>query len=122
MRKTFSFLWIASTFVLASLASLASAQTNSATLSGTVMDSDRAVMPDVAITVSSTATGLRRQTTTNNEGLFTVTLLPPGLYSLQAEREGFSLVKIENIELPVAGQVSQDIIFQVAQIRQAVTV
>jgi len=71
---------------------VAGAQTNSATLSGIVMDSQGAVVPDVAIRVSSMATGLKRKVTTNSEGLFTLPLLPPGAYSLQAQREGFSVV------------------------------
>jgi hypothetical protein len=96
MRKTFAVIWIVLSLVFVLLCSLAAAQSNNATVSGTVMDSDRAVVPDVAITVSSTATGLKRQTTTNGEGLFTVPLLPPGLYLLQAEREGFSIVKIDH--------------------------
>src|SRR5262249_26542535 len=100
----------------------AGAQTNSATLSGTVRDSAGGVVPDVAITVSSAATGLKRQTTTNSEGLFTLPLLPPGVYSLRGQREGFSVAEIGDIELPVAGQVSQDIVLQAGGIRETVNV
>jgi hypothetical protein len=98
------------------------AQTNSATLSGTVRDSAGGGVPDAAITVSSAATGLKRQTTTNSEGLFTLPLLPPGVYSLQAQREGFSVAEIGHVELSVAGQVSQDIVLQAGGIRETVNV
>src|SRR5262245_41684520 len=57
-----------------------------------------------------------------NEGLFTLALLPPGIYSLQAQREGFSVAEIQDIELPVAGQVSQDIVLQVSGVRETVSV
>src|SRR6267142_3261419 len=121
--RSFEVLCLALTLnLVAGLFSVAGAQTSSATLSGTVMDSQGAVVPDVAITVSSTATGLKRQTATNSEGLFTVPLLPPGVYSLRAEREGFSIVQIDGIELPVAGQVARDIILQVGGIRETVNV
>src|SRR5215470_14927419 len=100
----------------------AGAQTNSATLSGTVRDSAGGVVPDVAITVSSAATGLKRQASTNSEGIFTLPLLPPGVYSLQAQREGFSVAEIDNVELPVAGQVSHDIVLRVGGIRETVNV
>src|SRR5215831_16985911 len=99
---------------------IAAAQTNSATLSGTVRDSAGGVVPDVAITVSSTTTGLKRQTTTNSEGIFTLPLLPPGVYSLRAQREGFSVAEIGDVELPVAGQVSQDIVLKAGGIRETV--
>src|SRR5262245_24344872 len=46
----------------------AGAQTNNATLSGTVRDNTGGVVPNVAITLSSAVTGLKRQATTNGEG------------------------------------------------------
>jgi Carboxypeptidase regulatory-like domain len=101
---------------------VAGAQTNSATLSGIVRDSTGAVVPDVVIRVSSAATGLKRQTTTGSDGHFTLTLLPPGTYSLQAERQGFSIAEVNGIELPVAGQVSHDITLQVGGVRETVNV
>jgi outer membrane receptor protein involved in Fe transport len=65
---------------------------------------------------------LKRQSTTNGEGFFTLPLLPPGVYSVQAEREGFSVAEIDNVELPVAGQVSQNIVLQVGGLRETVNV
>jgi Carboxypeptidase regulatory-like domain/TonB dependent receptor len=120
--RSFAVLWVVLALNFIVLTCIAGAQTNTATLSGTVMDSAGAVVPNVAITVSSKATGLKRQATTNNEGLFTLPLLPPGIYSLQAQREGFSVAEIEDIELPVAGQVSQDIVLQVSGVRETVSV
>ena len=73
------------------LNSVADAQTNSATLSGTVRDSAGAVVPDVAITVSNAATGLKRQATTNGEGIFTLPLLPPGLIRCRPNMKGSRL-------------------------------
>jgi hypothetical protein len=53
---------------------------------------------------------------------FTIPLLPPGVYSLRAQREGFSVAQIDDIELPVAGQVSHDIVLQIGGIRETVNV
>src|SRR5262245_40324724 len=117
MVRSFAVLWL-----LLTVTCIAGAQTNTATLTGTGLDSQGAVVPDVSITISSRATGLNRQTTSNSEGLFTLPLLPPGIYSLQAQREGFSLVEIQGIELPVAGQVSQDIVLQVSGVTENVSV
>src|SRR5262245_65306086 len=120
--RSFAVLWVLLMLNFIFLTSIAGAQTNTATLSGTVMDTQSVVVPNVAITISSKATGLKRQTTTNSEGLYTLPLLPPGIYSLQAQREGFSLVEIQDIELPVAGQVSQDIVLQVSGVTENVSV
>jgi outer membrane receptor protein involved in Fe transport len=101
---------------------IAGAQTTTAILSGTVTDNKGAVVPDVSITIASAATGLKRQATTNSEGFFTVPLLPPGLYSLQAARTGFAPVEINNIELPVAGQVALDINLRVGGIGDEINI
>src|SRR5262245_21214730 len=99
MRKTFAVLWVVFAFCFWSVSCFAGAQTNNASLSGTVVDVDGAAVPQVVITVLNRATGLKRQTTTNSQGIFGFPLLPPGVYSLSAECEGFSAAKIENIEL-----------------------
>jgi hypothetical protein len=101
---------------------IARGQTTTATLSGTVTDNKGALVPDVSITISSAETGLRRQTATNSEGFFTVPLLPPGSYSLKAERSGFAPVQIDNIELPVGGRVARDISLRVGGIGDEVNI
>jgi Carboxypeptidase regulatory-like domain/TonB dependent receptor len=101
---------------------IARAQTTTATLSGTVTDNKGAVVPDVSITISSAGTGLRRQTTTNSEGFFTVPLLPPGSYSVRAQRAGFAPVQIDNVELPVGGQVARNISLRVGALGEEVNI
>ena len=60
-------------------------QSASATLSGTVEDQNGAVVPGATVTAENKATGLKRQTTTNGEGYFTIPLLPPSAYSVTAQ-------------------------------------
>ena len=48
-------------------------------------------MARVKVTVSNQQTGLQRETVTNNQGTFTVPLLPVGLYLVTAEQAGFKL-------------------------------
>jgi outer membrane receptor protein involved in Fe transport len=98
------------------------AQTTTATLSGTVTDSKGAVVSGASVAVSSAATGLKRQTTTNTEGFYIVPALPPGAYSLKVERSGFAPLQIDNIELPVAGTVTQDLSLRVGEIGEAINI
>jgi hypothetical protein len=58
-------------------------------LSGTVKDQNDAVIPGVAVTIRNTGTNLTRTAVTNDEGRWTVTLLPVGAYSVAYEKEGF---------------------------------
>jgi hypothetical protein len=100
----------------------AHAQSATATLSGTVVDENGAVVQGVDITAENPATLLRRTATTNEEGFFTFTLLPPGTYTLRAERQGFAPVGTGDIVLNVNDQRSLRIQLRVGQVGEAVTV
>ena len=74
-----------------------SAQSDSATLSGTVVDPRGDVVPGVNIAVISITKGFERNTTTNSEGFFVVPLLSPGGYTVKAEHDGFIPAEINVI-------------------------
>src|SRR5687768_11507632 len=61
-----------------------------ATISGRAVDEAAAVLPGVTITVTNTATGAVRTTVTNEEGLYSVPALIPGIYNVRAELAGFA--------------------------------
>ena len=90
--------------VLLSLALLGQAPTGQ--INGTVTDPSGAVVTGAAIQITNTATNLKRETTTNQEGLFSLPVLPPGLYSLQVDAKGFPKQNRDNLELQV-GQVAR---------------
>ena len=68
-------------------------------LSGTISDANGAVVQGASITVTNTATNLIRNTTTNDEGRWTVTLLPVGSYSVSYEKGGFKKAKNDSVEV-----------------------
>jgi hypothetical protein len=74
--------------VLLAVPSVARAQ-STATLQGTVTDSQNAVMPGVSITIRSPATGLERTVTTGSSGEYVAASLRPGHYVVVAHIEGF---------------------------------
>src|SRR5208337_1694207 len=59
------------------------------TITGTVTDPSGAVVQKVRITVLNEATNATREAQTNDDGDFTVALLPPGRYRVTAESPGF---------------------------------
>jgi outer membrane receptor protein involved in Fe transport len=65
------------------------AQQATATLSGRVVDPQGAVITGATVKAKQTATGLHRDTQTNNEGLFVLPNLPPGEYEVQIASPGF---------------------------------
>ena len=68
----------------------APAQTTTGTISGVVQDPSGAVLPGVAVTITSTATGLARAAVSGDGGRYVVPALPPGAYELRAELAGFA--------------------------------
>ncbi|HKZ80282.1 MAG TPA: carboxypeptidase regulatory-like domain-containing protein [Pyrinomonadaceae bacterium] len=80
------------------------AQSATATLSGTVVDQNGAVVPGAEVQLLNPATAFARQTTTNDSGGYTFPLLPAGTYSVTAQRDGFAPIRVENIVLNVGDQ------------------
>ena len=75
-------------------------QPATATLSGHVTDPNGAVISGAQITATLKATGTRRETTTNDEGLFVLTNLVAGDYELMMQATNFA-VKVVSVTLQV---------------------
>ena len=63
----------------------ACAQTQLATVFGTITDSTGAVITEAHVTVSSIHTGLKRAGLTDIKGQYHLAGLPPGMYTVRAE-------------------------------------
>lgn len=77
------------------------AQETTGTLEITTKDANDAIVPGVAITISSTGTtaGYKRTVTTNDEGLARILQVPPGTYSIAAAAtQGFA-AKTASVEV-----------------------
>lgn len=60
-------------------------------IAGTVIDSTGAVLPKAKVSVFNDETRAVRSVVTSSEGAFRVSLLPPGIYSVSAENQGFAI-------------------------------
>ncbi|HEY6180607.1 MAG TPA: TonB-dependent receptor, partial [Terriglobales bacterium] len=97
-------------------------QSASATLSGTVEDQSGAVIPNASVTIENVATSLRRQTTTNGDGYFTLPLLPPAKYTLRIESQGFSPVQVNDVVLNVGDNRALQIQLKAGDVNAQVTI
>ena len=79
---------LAGVFILVALPCAAWAQAT-AQIGGTVRDQDGGVLPGVAVTVTSTETGLIRTTITNETGTYALPNLPLGTHRFEASLQGF---------------------------------
>lgn len=98
------------------------AQSATATLSGAVTDQAGANIAQATVTLQNTATGLKRTTTTNSEGAFTMPLLPPGNYTVTVEQSGFATITHRDVTLNVGDQRSLLIQLRVSNVSATVNV
>src|SRR5438270_9442709 len=79
--------------------SVALAQSDRATINGTVKDSMGAVLPGVEVTVQKRQTGAEVKATTNDDGIYSVRNLPIGSYEITFSKQGFKDYKRTGVTL-----------------------
>ena len=83
--------------MLAALPTAATAQTTSASVSGTVQDAQGGVLPGVTVTLTSRTQGNTLTATTDAEGRFVFAIVRPDTYTLQAALQGFKTLERTNL-------------------------
>lgn len=68
-------------------------QTDNGGLTGTVTDPNGGLVPNATVTITNLGTNAKRTLTTNEEGSWTIAVLPLGNYEVTAEATGFQLVR-----------------------------
>src|SRR5712691_844585 len=109
-------------FLALALAAIASAQNITGSITGKVMDTAGALVPDVAMTLTSVSTNISAAARTNSEGIFAFPLTKPGRYRLTAEKTGFQKYATEVFDLAVDQTVRVDAVLKVGEVTSAVTV
>jgi hypothetical protein len=98
------------------------AQDTSAQLSGTVTDSSGAAVTHAHLTVRNEATGLTRQTDSSDTGGYVFRSLPPGIYTLSVDANGYSPYVQKGAQLTVAQFATLPVQLKVGGTSQTVTV
>ena len=101
---------------------IAWAQLPTATLNGTVIDPNGALVTGAKVTVTNPSTNDTRQTFTGNDGRYTVPNLPAGSYNVRVEAKGFSTREYKNVYLEVGRAVTLDAPLSVAKVGEVVVV
>ena len=93
-----------------------------AAINGSVKDPTGAVVPDAHVELRFAATGLHRATATNAQGLFEITPLPVGIYTVVVSKPGFKTVTVENIDVQYAQTRTIDTQLEVGAVADTVQV
>lgn len=94
-------------FTLTVVFGFAQAQTETGQISGKISDPNGAVVSGATVTIKAPATGFTRTSTTNSEGVFSITNLQPGVYDVQVKASGFA-EKTAQVNVTVGSKVSVD--------------
>src|SRR5437773_8052204 len=71
------------------IVSVAFAQSDRGTVTGTISDQTNAVIPGASVVAANTENGTRFETISTETGNYTLTQLPAGIYQLSVELPGF---------------------------------
>lgn len=103
------------------LAGAAFAQTT-ATLTGNTTDKSGAVVPGAKVTLVNSETQLTREVYSDESGAYNVPLLPPGVYTLSVQKQGFKALRQENIPLGVNAAVRLDFQLEIGAVSETIDV
>src|SRR5579884_322061 len=91
-------------------------------ITGRITDSTGAAVPQANVSVTNVNTNAVRQTLSNESGDYSFPSLPPGVYNLKVERQGFKTEAAQNIQVQVQQTVRLDFALQVGQVSESVEV
>ena len=98
------------------------AQSTSGTITGTVRDSQSAVIQGAHVTVTNPERGWEAKATTDMAGEYTVYPIPQGRYKVTIEAGGFQRKTVDEVQVDLDSRVRVDVALSVAAIQQSVTV
>ncbi|HEV2176162.1 MAG TPA: carboxypeptidase-like regulatory domain-containing protein [Terriglobia bacterium] len=97
-------------------------QGTSGTITGVVADPSGAVVPHASVTITNQATGVKYDLKTNGAGVYFITSVLPGTYSIGVTATGFKSYENHNQALSVDQTLRLDIKLEVGAATQTVTV
>ena len=116
--------WVTAAFALLLLASsVVSAQTGGeAGIQGTVIDPTGAAVPNAVITATNTATGVATVRVASSDGLYTISPIIPGVYTVEAKAKGFEQFLQKNLSIDALKLTGLNITLKIGADTQEVTV
>jgi hypothetical protein len=101
---------------------LGAAQSERGTISGVVVDSSKAGVPGVSVTVTNVATNQTTTTVSSATGSYSVGNLPPGTYKVDAVLEGFRTTSVANVQVTAGSTSRIDATMEIGGVAEVVNV
>src|SRR6202795_5144536 len=109
-------------FTVVLLVSEVFAQTTEGGIVGTIRDQKGAQIVGAKVMVTSPSTGLQRETTTADNGIFRIIALPTGVYEIKAEAAGFATGTTTGVEVGIDQMRTVDVVLHVGAKAEVVEV
>ena len=101
----------------------AMAQATTGTLKGAVVDPQGAAIAGATVTVTNEATGIVQTTTATSDGLFAITNLPPGKYTVTGTGgSGFSAKKVTGVDVRIGTETDIKVELEIGTPTETVTI
>ena len=97
-------------------------QTNKGGMTGTVTDQKGSAVPGATVTITNIATGMSTVLTTSATGSFVASVLDPVLYNVRVEAPNFKKALIERVKVDTASVATVNIVIEVGNIAEEVTI
>jgi hypothetical protein len=98
------------------------AQTETATVSGLITDSQGAIVPGAEVQLQSVARGVSSTTTTNEAGIYVFASVQPGSYQITIRKQGFKQVDLLGMIINVQDHVEQNFKLELGSVSESITV
>lgn len=122
MRKTRRPLALLAALLLLVCCAGAAAQETTATLNGQVTDTSGAVVSGAEITLTNIRTGETRSAKSSDDGYYSLTFIPPGIYDFSVKVQGFKEYINKSIELFVNDKKTLNVALEPGAVSETVTV
>ena len=98
------------------------AQTETATVSGLITDSQGAIVPGAEVQLQSVVRGTSQTVTTNDAGIYVFANVQPASYQITVRKQGFKQVDLLGMIVNVQDHVEQNFKLQLGSVSESITV
>ena len=98
------------------------AQTEKASVRGTVTDPSGAIVPAATVRLVDVDHGTRAQATTNSDGIYSFPEIAPGNYRMEVEKGGFKIIHLTGITANVQDNLEENFKLDFGTVSESITV
>ncbi len=109
-------------FVALTVSVPALAQQTTGNISGRVRDAQGAAVPGATITATNSQTGFTRTDVSDSEGVYRLSALPVGIYTVSSDLQGFTKVEQRGIVVNVSQTTDLNLDLKLASLSETITV